>query len=97
MNELQKEVDRVVKEFGGYWKPFEMLAALVEEIGELADEMLAIEGVKKNYDRRRLEEELGDTMFALICIANYYGIDLFDALRSTIKKYRERDRERWTK
>ncbi|NJE60984.1 MazG nucleotide pyrophosphohydrolase domain-containing protein [Thermococcus sp. 21S7] len=95
MNDLQREVDRIVMEFGGYWKPFEMLAALVEETGELADELLKVEGVKGPGDRNRLKEELGDVAFALACIANYYGVDLMDALRETIEKYRERDRERW--
>ncbi len=76
---------------GGYWKPFEMLAALVEELGELADAMLAHEGVKGNPSREKLMEELGDVLFALLCIANYYGIDARDALRETIEKYRVRD------
>lgn len=95
MNDLQREVDRIVMEFGGYWKPFEMLAALMEEIGELADELLKVEGVKGSGDRGRLKEELGDVAFALSCIANYYDVDLTEALRETIEKYRERDRDRW--
>ena len=36
MNELQKKVDELIKEFGGYWEPFEMLAAVVEELGEFS-------------------------------------------------------------
>jgi len=88
---LQSEVDELVKALGGYWKPFEMLAALVEETGELADAMLALEGVKGNGSREALVEEIGDVLFALACISNYYGIDLEEALRSTIEKYRRRD------
>ncbi|ASJ04446.1 nucleotide pyrophosphohydrolase [Thermococcus barossii] len=96
MNDLQREVDRTVREFGGYWTPFEMLAALMEEIGELADELLKVEGVKGSGDREHLKEELGDVVFALSCIANYYGVDLTEALRETIEKYQERDRDRWS-
>ncbi len=95
MNELQRQVDELVAEFGGYWEPFQMLAAFVEEVGELADELLNVEGIKGAGNRDRLEEELGDVMFALACIANYYRIDLLDALQKSIEKYRERDSGRW--
>lgn len=96
MNEFQRWVDELIEEFGGYWEPFQMLAALVEEVGELADELLKVEGVKGNGGREGLEEELGDVLFALACIANHYGIDLLEALDKSVGKYRERDRERWS-
>ncbi|ASJ12294.1 MazG nucleotide pyrophosphohydrolase domain-containing protein [Thermococcus thioreducens] len=95
MNELQRRVDELITEFGGYWEPFQMLAAFVEEVGELADELLKAEGIKGEGKWSKLEEELGDVMFALACIANYYKIDLLDALGKSIEKYRERDRKRW--
>ncbi|WP_148882388.1 MazG nucleotide pyrophosphohydrolase domain-containing protein [Thermococcus aciditolerans] len=95
MNEHQEKVDRLVREFGGYWSPFEMLAALVEEVGELADELLKVEGVKGTGEKERLEEEIGDVVFALACIANYYGVDLLTALEKSVKKYRVRDGNRW--
>jgi len=88
---LQSEVDELVKALGGYWKPFEMLAALVEETGELADAMLAVEGVKGRGSKEALVEEIGDVLFALTCIANHYGVDLGEALKATIEKYRRRD------
>jgi NTP pyrophosphatase (non-canonical NTP hydrolase) len=34
---------------------------------------------------------LGDLQFAITCIANYYKIDLVDALMKTMKKYFKRD------
>ncbi|MBO8175731.1 MAG: hypothetical protein H0Z18_10780 [Thermococcus sp.] len=95
MNKLQKEVDNLIKEFGGYWKPFEMLAAVIEELGELSDEMLKFEKVKGEGSIEELEEEFGDLMFALFCIANYYGIDIEKALSNSISKYRNRDKSRW--
>lgn len=87
---LQGEVDELIRALGGYWKPFEMLAALLEETGELAEAMLAIEGVKGRGSRENLVEEIGDVLFALACIANHYGVDLEDALSRTIEKYRLR-------
>ncbi|NJE31014.1 hypothetical protein E3E38_08160 [Thermococcus sp. 18S1] len=95
MNEHQEKVDRLVREFGGYWGPFEMLAALMEEVGELADELLKVEGVKGAGEKERLEEEIGDVVFALACIANYYGVDLLNALEKSVNKYQVRDKNRW--
>jgi len=95
MNELQKRVDELVSEFGGYWEPFEMLAAIVEEIGELSDVLLRLEGPKGSASSEELREEMGDVMFALACLANHYGIDLFEALRASIEKYKSRDSHRW--
>ncbi|NJE07791.1 hypothetical protein E3E31_04510 [Thermococcus sp. M39] len=95
MKKLQKEVDKLIKEFGGYWRPFEMLAAVMEELGELSDEMLKFEKIKGKGSIEKLEEELGDLMFALFCIANYYGIDVEKALLNSIAKYRNRDKLRW--
>ncbi|AFK21740.1 nucleotide pyrophosphohydrolase [Pyrococcus sp. ST04] len=88
---LQKDVDELIKKMGGYWTPSQMLTALVEEVGELADVILSFEGVKGKKSRAKLEEELGDVLFALICIANYFEVDLESALRQTIRKYSTRD------
>jgi len=95
MERLQREVDRVIKSFGGYWEPFEMLAAVVEELGELSREMLRLEGIKEKGEKDKVKEELGDVLFALLCIANYYGIDAEKALLNTISKYSTRDKDRW--
>jgi len=88
---LQIEVDELIESMGGYWSPFQMLAALVEEVGELADAMLAFEGIKGRADKATLEEELGDVLFALACIANFYGFDMEEALSKSVEKYQERD------
>ncbi len=55
MNEHQVRVDELIRELGGYWGPFEMLAALTEEVGELADEILKMEGVKGRGSPESLE------------------------------------------
>ena len=46
MKKLQEKVDTLIKEFGGYWEPFTMLAAVIEELGELSNEILKLEGIK---------------------------------------------------
>lgn len=45
----------------------------------------------RDMGKEKLEEELGDVLYALLCIANHYGIDAFQALDSTVLKYRKRD------
>ena len=78
-----------------------MLAALVEEVGELAREINHLEGFKpKRDDNKKADDlglELGDLLFNLACIANYYHIDLSDAFSSVVKKYTKRDMNRWTR
>ncbi|WP_297477481.1 MazG nucleotide pyrophosphohydrolase domain-containing protein [Thermococcus sp.] len=97
MNEHQRKVDELIREFGGYWGPTEMLAALMEEVGELSREILGMEGVKREGNGKKLREELGDVLFALSCIANHYDVDLLEALEESIEKYRSRDSRRWEK
>ena len=99
--DAQRLVDDWIRRYGGgYWSPLSMLAALVEEVGELSRELNAIEGPKK----RKIDEaksdigmELADIVFAVICIANYYGIDLEKEFMKVIEKYTKRDIDRWKK
>jgi len=93
-------VDEWISQFEeGYWPPLSMLAALVEEVGELARELNALEGYKKKKEGEPKVDvglELADIMFSLICMANYFGIDLEEKLKQAIEKYTKRDYNRWT-
>lgn len=96
--DIQNMVDVWIKSYGdGYWNPLSMLAALVEEVGELARVLNSIEGGKGGGDIKLLSEEIGDVFFALVCLSNYYDINLEDAIKSTIDKYTVRDSNRWIK
>lgn len=100
LKEFQLLVDKFVKQFEvGYWPPLAMLGALVEEVGETARIINAKEGhkpmkVKKNLDYL-LSEEIGDILFSISCLANFYKINLDDAFENTINKYNKRDEVRW--
>ena len=77
-----------------------MLAALVEEVGEIAREINHLNGVKPKKDseeENEIKTEMGDLLFSLICMANSFGIDLSDALEKSLDKYYKRDNNRWTK
>ncbi len=83
---------------GGYWPPLSMLSAIVEEIGELAKEINHLEGFKpkkSNIKSPHLGEELADVIFALICLANSYKIDISYELEAVIEKYAIRDAKRF--
>ncbi|MBI4447689.1 nucleotide pyrophosphohydrolase [Candidatus Woesearchaeota archaeon] len=95
----QKKVDEFIKQFEeGYWPPLTMLACIIEEVGEVAREINHEYGhkPKRNKEKLQLKLEMGDLLFAMICLANYAKIDLDDALGQTMQKYGVRDKDRWT-
>ena len=58
---------------------------LEEEIGELKDEISAVE-----RDRQRVEAEVGDMLFAAVNVARKLGVDPETALKATNRKFRRR-------
>jgi len=98
LSDFQKKIDDWIQNHGGYWPPLSMLAAIVEELGELAREMNYMEGFKPkkaNIKNNGIKEKITDIFFAIICLANYYNIDLERGLRNTLKKYTKRDANRF--
>lgn len=98
-----KDIQRIIHDWiikhGGYWTPLAMLSAVIEEVGELAKEINHLEGFKpkkNNNEEAKVGEELADIVYAVICIANYYKIDLNTELKNVIEKYSERDPNRFT-
>jgi NTP pyrophosphatase (non-canonical NTP hydrolase) len=68
------------------------LLDLVSEVGELSKEALKASayGTGSFKPRTTWAEELGDVLFSLICVANTSGVDLEEALKSVLTKYRAR-------
>ena len=98
LNEFQKRIDTWISTHGGYWPPLSMLTAIVEEIGELAREINYLEGIKPKKvgeSATEIGEELADVIFAIICVANHYEIDLSNELNRAIEKYTKRDSKRF--
>jgi Predicted pyrophosphatase len=97
---MQREVDQWISQFQeGYWKPLSMLARLTEEVGELAREVNHRFGEKPKKPGEAesdLALEMGDILFILCAFANSLGIDLGEAFRAVMEKYRRRDQNRWT-
>ncbi|MFX1356095.1 MAG: MazG nucleotide pyrophosphohydrolase domain-containing protein [Promethearchaeota archaeon] len=98
LREFQEKINDWICSHGGYWPPLAMLSAVIEEIGELAREINHIQGFKpkkKEDEIINIGEELADIVYALICIANYYKVDLSNELINVIEKYSRRDSNRF--
>ncbi|MFX1570983.1 MAG: MazG nucleotide pyrophosphohydrolase domain-containing protein [Promethearchaeota archaeon] len=98
LKEAQDIVDKWIRDHGGYWPPLSMTCAIMEELGEIAREINAIEGYKPKKLRildSNLGEELADLLFSVICIGNYFEIDLGKEFNNIIKKYSRRDSNRF--
>ncbi|MBC5637056.1 nucleotide pyrophosphohydrolase [Ornithinibacillus sp. BX22] len=99
--EMQKRVDQYISQFKeGYFSPLALMARLTEEVGELAREMNHYYGEKPKKSTEKentVEDELGDILFVIACMANSLDIDLSDAFNRSMTKFETRDKDRWTK
>ncbi len=92
MSTLQRTVASFVEGAGIESPVHARLLDLVSEVGELSKEAL------KTTDYRHAPfnppeswaDEMGDVLFALVCLANSTGVDLESALHGALGKYRER-------
>lgn len=100
IKEMQVDVDNWISQFEeGYWHPLSMLARMTEEVGELAREVNHLYGQKPKKSAEgegNLGLELADILFIIICFANSMQINLEDAFKMMMQKYRTRDANRWT-
>jgi len=98
LQEAQQTVDAWIKTHGvRYFNELTNMAILAEEVGEVARIMSRQYGeqsFKASDKEKKLDDELADVLFVLICIANQTGIDLDDALKRNLEKKTGRDAER---
>lgn len=98
IKEAQESVDGWIKTYGvRYFNELTNMVLLQEEVGELAKIVARVYGEQnfkesdKGYD---IEDEMGDVLFVLICMANQMGIDLNTAFEKNIQKKINRDKDR---
>ncbi|OCA90913.1 nucleotide pyrophosphohydrolase [Bacillus sp. FJAT-27225] len=101
VKQLQKEVDEYIGQFKeGYFSPLALTARLTEELGELAREINHYYGEKPKKateETKTVNEEIGDLLFVMICLANSLNIDLQESHDMVMEKFRTRDKDRWTR
>lgn len=101
ITQAQKRVDSWIKKYGvRYFNELTNTAILMEEVGEVARIMARRYGEqseKKTDKNKKLDDELADVLFVLICLANQTGIDLEKALTKNLVKKTTRDKTRHKK
>lgn len=99
LSTVQQEVDDYIQQFKtGYFSPLGQLARLTEEVGELAREVNHQYGEKQkkaSEKEKKISEELGDTLFVLVSLANSLEIDLTESFDRTMDKFNKRDHNRF--
>jgi NTP pyrophosphatase (non-canonical NTP hydrolase) len=101
LEEYQEELDKWLSNYKKpYWEPLSQLARLTEEVGELARILNHKYGdkIKKASEQPdNLEDEIGDILFTMICLANSEKINLESAIDKVIQKAKTRDLDRFDK
>ncbi len=96
MRERQERAAEFARSHGLSMVPRIRFADLVSELGELSKELLK----SSDYGNRSLtvtagmEEELGDCVFSLLCLADCLGIDAEKALEGALAKCERRFSEK---
>ncbi len=74
------------------WDGFQIFIDMVEEVGEIAEVIKCIEGLKKKktYGKKELAKEMADVLYSLCNVANYYGVDLEKAVEKMLHEYEDR-------
>lgn len=101
ISELQKQVDSWIKKHGvRYFSELTNMAILTEEVGEVARIIARTYGeqsFRKKDEHKKLEEELTDVLFVLVCLANQTNVNLTKAFKKNIEKKTYRDKKRHKK
>ncbi|GIO22640.1 nucleotide pyrophosphohydrolase [Oceanobacillus sp. J11TS1] len=101
LKDVQERVDQYISQFKeGYFSPLALMARLSEETGELAREINHYHGEKPKKATEKantVEEEVGDIIFVLACLANSLDFDLSGSFEASMQKFETRDKNRWTR
>jgi NTP pyrophosphatase (non-canonical NTP hydrolase) len=76
--------------------PAMLALGVAGEGGEVADYMKKVLFHRVPMDRDKLNKELGDTLWYLACLADYYGLKLSDVAYANIEKLKKRYPEGFT-
>lgn len=98
IREAQEKINEWIQTTGvRYFSELTNLAILAEEVGEVARLMSRLYGdqsFKESDKEKKLDDELADVLWVLLCIANQTGIDLTEAMQRNFDKKNMRDADR---
>jgi NTP pyrophosphatase (non-canonical NTP hydrolase) len=72
---LQAQVHAMIQAIGGYWRPVNAVARLLEELAELGGELTTADA---DADREKLSGEFADVWIITACLANQFTLTLPD-------------------
>lgn len=92
INEFQGKVKKFMDENNANIPIEYQMLDLVDEIGEVAKEISKMSGygTRKPEFREEIIIELGDALYSLIAVANYYDVDLLKSIDMAMEKYTKR-------
>jgi len=92
LDRIQNEVEEFCQTYNLVSPPEYRVLDLVNEVGEVAKEVLKMTeyGTKPLQFREEIISEIGDAFYSLITVANYFNVNLEEALKMVIKKYKQR-------
>ena len=98
IKQAQTDVDQWVKTIGvRYFNELTNLGILMEEVGELSRLIVRKYGeqsFKESDKNKKMEDEMADVLWVLICLANQMDVDLTSALAKNFEKKNVRDATR---
>jgi hypothetical protein len=77
---LQARVQAMIQNIGGYWRPVNAVARLLEELAELGQELTTGDG---DGSREELSGEFADLWIISTCLANQFNVVLADGSDGT--------------
>lgn len=99
LRDYQQQIDDNVQHFAKpYWHPLSQLARLIEEVGEVArilNHQYGDKPKKPGEEHEKLEDELADVLYTVLCLANSHQIDLDPPMQRAIDKLMTRDKDRF--
>jgi len=105
LKEIQKAIDRWIKDYGvRYFDEKTNMLLLMEETGELA-RLIARKYGEQSFKKplsgkeikEKIQDEMADILFVLLCLANQMDIDMQEAILKNLDKKTERDKLRHKK
>ncbi len=88
-----QKIQKKAAKAGFDWeRPADVLEKIQEEIAEVEEEIKALEGDDAAAARKRLTEETGDLLFAVVNLSRALSIDAESALRAATEKFSSRFR-----
>ena len=94
IKEFQKKADEIINSIDGKLciehNVNSAFMHLIEEIGEVANQLNKPNIRNEEIEKQKLAEELSDVLLFIARIANIYGIDLEDAIKGKINKLKQK-------